>query len=43
MTDASSGKHHSYWIDTTPRTDYPALPGVYGGILGAFYRLRFIG
>ena len=23
MTDASSGKHHSYWIDTTPRTDYP--------------------
>jgi hypothetical protein len=23
MTDASSGKHLSYWIDTTPRTDYP--------------------
>lgn len=23
MTDASSGKHFSYWIHTTPRTDYP--------------------
>jgi hypothetical protein len=23
MTDASSGKHLAYWIDTTPRTDYP--------------------
>lgn len=27
MIGASSGKHLSYWIDTTPRTDYPALPG----------------
>jgi glycine/D-amino acid oxidase-like deaminating enzyme len=27
MIGASSGKHLSYWIDTTRRTDYPALPG----------------
>jgi glycine/D-amino acid oxidase-like deaminating enzyme/nitrite reductase/ring-hydroxylating ferredoxin subunit len=27
MIGASTGKHLSYWIDTTPRTDYPALPG----------------
>jgi serine/threonine-protein kinase RsbW len=28
MIGALPGKHLSYWIDTTPRTDYPALPGV---------------
>jgi glycine/D-amino acid oxidase-like deaminating enzyme/nitrite reductase/ring-hydroxylating ferredoxin subunit len=27
MIGAPSGKHLSYWIDTTPRTNYPALPG----------------
>jgi nitrite reductase/ring-hydroxylating ferredoxin subunit len=27
MIGVSFGKHLSYWIDTTPRTDYPALPG----------------
>ena len=27
MIGASSRKRLSYWIDTTPRTDYPALPG----------------
>jgi glycine/D-amino acid oxidase-like deaminating enzyme/nitrite reductase/ring-hydroxylating ferredoxin subunit len=27
MIGASTGKHLSYWIDTTPRTDYPALRG----------------
>jgi hypothetical protein len=27
MIGASSGKHLSYWIDTAPRTDYPALSG----------------
>jgi ribulose 1,5-bisphosphate synthetase/thiazole synthase len=27
MIGALSGKHLSYWIDTTPRTDYSALPG----------------
>jgi FAD dependent oxidoreductase len=27
MIGASPGKHLSYWIDTTPRTDYPVLPG----------------
>lgn len=27
MIGASSGRHLSYWIDTTPRTDYPALSG----------------
>ena len=40
MSGASIGRHLSYWIDTTPRTGYPELPGVYGGILGAFYRLK---
>jgi glycine/D-amino acid oxidase-like deaminating enzyme len=42
MIGASSGKRLSYWIDTTPRTDYPALPGdvsadvavLGGGIVG---------
>ena len=27
MIGVSTGKHLSYWIDTTPRTDYPTLPG----------------
>ena len=27
MIGASTGKHLSYWIDTTPRTDYPDLRG----------------
>ncbi len=27
MPDGSTGKHLSFWIDTTPRTDYPPLPG----------------
>jgi glycine/D-amino acid oxidase-like deaminating enzyme len=27
MIGVSTGKHLSYWIDTTPRTDYPALSG----------------
>ncbi len=27
MRDASAGKHLSFWIDTTPRTEYPALDG----------------
>ena len=27
MIGAPSGKHLSYWIDTTPRTDYPDLRG----------------
>jgi glycine/D-amino acid oxidase-like deaminating enzyme/nitrite reductase/ring-hydroxylating ferredoxin subunit len=25
--DTSSQKHLSFWIDTTPRTDYPSMPG----------------
>ncbi len=27
MPGALAGKHRSYWIDTTPRTDYPAMEG----------------
>jgi glycine/D-amino acid oxidase-like deaminating enzyme/nitrite reductase/ring-hydroxylating ferredoxin subunit len=27
MPDTSNEKHLSYWIDTTPRTDYPVMPG----------------
>ncbi len=42
MSDASQPKHTSFWIDTTPRTDYPSLPGdvsadvaiLGGGIVG---------
>lgn len=42
MLDTSSEKHLSFWIDTTPRTDYPSLPGdvsadvavIGGGITG---------
>ena len=42
MSDSLAGKHLSFWIDTTPRTDYPAMPGnisadvaiIGGGITG---------
>ena len=27
MPYAPAGKHLSYWIDTTPRTDYPVMEG----------------
>ena len=27
MPDVPTGKHLSYWIDTTPRTDYPVMEG----------------
>ena len=26
MLDTSDKKHLSFWIDTTPRTDYPVMP-----------------
>jgi glycine/D-amino acid oxidase-like deaminating enzyme/nitrite reductase/ring-hydroxylating ferredoxin subunit len=42
MSGSSAGKHLSFWLDTTPRTDYPAMPGdvladvavIGGGITG---------
>ena len=42
MLDTSGEKHLSFWIDTTPRTDYPPMPGdvsadiavIGGGITG---------
>jgi glycine/D-amino acid oxidase-like deaminating enzyme/nitrite reductase/ring-hydroxylating ferredoxin subunit len=42
MVDTSGEKHLSFWIDTTPRTDYPVMPGntsvdvaiIGGGITG---------
>src|SRR5215212_1550186 len=42
MSGSSTGKHLSFWLDTTPRTDYPAMPGdvsadvavIGGGITG---------
>jgi alkyl hydroperoxide reductase subunit AhpF len=42
MLDTSGEKHLSFWIDTTPRTDYPLMLGdvsadvavVGGGITG---------
>ena len=27
MPDESANKHLSFWIDTAPRTDYPAMAG----------------
>ena len=27
MPDTFPGKHLSFWIDTTPRTNYPPMPG----------------
>lgn len=38
MSEASAAKHLSFWSDTTPRTDYPAMSGdvsVDVAILGA--------